>query len=203
MSLGQPLFIGQSYLDEFSKTFDYSFLPATNRAETKALLPLEIENNGPIDAFIIRMGTGPFEPFDEDLLGALAPGCRIITSASAGFNEFDVEWMSQAGIYFCNTLDAVAEATADMAIYLTLATLRNTYNAEKSLKNGTWRGGLQPTRDPSGLTLGIVGMGSIGKVASLTCMYPLFFANSHAVSCQESCGIQHEDQILQTQSTQP
>jgi hypothetical protein len=169
VSLGRPAFVGQDYLEEFSKTFDFSVLETSNRTETKQLLPLDIKKNGPIDAFIIRMGTPPFEPFDEDLLSGLAPHCRIITSASAGFNEFDVEWMTRAGMYFCNTVDAVAEATADMAIFLILATLRNTANAERSLKNGTWRGGLAPTRDPSNLTLGIVGMGAIGKVCQSRC----------------------------------
>ena len=73
--------------------------------------------------------------------------------------------MTNEGIYFCNTVDAVAEATADMAMFLTLATLRNTSAAEKSAKSGKWRNGLVPVRDPTGLTLGIVGMGAIGKVS--------------------------------------
>ena len=73
--------------------------------------------------------------------------------------------MASEGIYFCNTIDAVAEATADMAMFLILATLRNTSAAEKSAKAGTCKTGLVPVRDPAGLTLGIVGMGSIGKVS--------------------------------------
>lgn len=181
VSLGRPAFVGQRYLEEFSKTFDFSVLEASNRTETKELLPLDIEKNGPIDAFIIRMGTPPFEPFDADLLRALTPGCRIVTSASAGFNEFDVEWMTRASMYFCNTVDAVAEATADMAIFLMLATLRNTTNAERSMKSGAWRGGLAPTKDPSNLTLGIVGMGAIGKVCSTTCFhFPTNADQSHS-----------------------
>ncbi|KAJ5216929.1 D-isomer specific 2-hydroxyacid dehydrogenase NAD-binding [Penicillium chermesinum] len=167
VALGEPKFVGADYLAEFRKTFDYSFLPVSNRAETQQLLPTDIAANGPIDAFIIRMGTPPFEPFDEGLLGALVPNCKIIVSASAGYNEFDLQWMNKEGILFCNTLDAVAEATADMALFLILAVLRNTWNAEKSLRNGIWRlsgcDNLVPTRDPSGLTLGIVGMGAIGK----------------------------------------
>lgn len=168
MCLGEPKYLGDAYLRQFSNDFAYSVLPATNRAETKLMLQDDIEKNGPIDAFVIRMGTPPFEPFDEDLLSALAPSCRIITSASAGFNEFDVDWMTSQDIIFCNTVNAVAEATADMAMFLTLATLRNTTNAEKSARNGLWRKGanLTPGRDPSGLTLGIVGMGAIGKVGN-------------------------------------
>lgn len=163
--LGEPKFVGKDYIEAFEKDFNYSVLPATNRAETQAMLPEDIKANGPIDAFIIRMGTPPYEPFDAELIGALAPDCKIITSASAGFNEFDVNWMAGEGIWFCNTVNAVAEATADMAMFLTLAVLRNTFVAETSARGGTWRAeGLVPAQDPSDLTLGIVGMGAIGKV---------------------------------------
>lgn len=167
--LGTPKFAGADYIAAFSKTHTFSILDASDRASTISLLPKLIAEKGPIDAFIIRMGTPPYEPFDAELLSALTPDCKIITSASAGFNEFDVKWMSEQGIIFCNSVDAVAEATADMAVFLLLATLRNTSNAEKSVKSGKWRAGgsLVPARDPTGLTLGIVGMGAIGKVSKL------------------------------------
>lgn len=168
--LGTPKYAGDDYLNSFSKDFDFEVLDTTNRAETQQKLPELVSEGGPIDAFIIRMGTPPYEPFDKDLLEALVPDCRIITSASAGYNEFDVEWMSKSNVIFCNSVDAVAEATADMAMLLTLAVLRNTSNAERIAKSGKWRGEagvLIPARDPTNLTLGIVGMGSIGKVSSI------------------------------------
>lgn len=169
VALGEPKFIGEEYLSSFRTDFDYSVLEAYDRASTKRMLPEDIAKNGPIDAFIIRMGTPPYEPFDEDLLKALVPSCKIITSASAGYNEFDVEWAAREGMWFCNSVDAVAEATADMGIFLLLGTLRNATNAEKSLRSGTFRSapGLIPGRDPAGLTLGIVGLGAIGKVSLL------------------------------------
>ena len=146
-------------------------LEATNHEETKVLLPKMIAESGPIHAFLIRMGTPPYEPFD-DILKPLAPHCKIITSASAGFNEFPVDWMTKEGIWFCNTVDAVAEATADMAVFLILAVLRDTYRGERGARDGTWKKGLVPCRDPTGLTLGIVGMGAIGKVSSLQLWEP-------------------------------
>lgn len=164
MALGAPKFVGADYLAEFQKEFDFSVLEAYNREETKKKLPEHIEKHGPIDALVIRMGTPPYEPFDADLLSALSPVCKIIASASAGFNEFDVEWMAKQGIWFCNTVDGVAEATADMAMFLTLAVLKDSTNAENSARSGTWKTSFVPTRDPSGLTLGIVGLGAIGKV---------------------------------------
>lgn len=72
--------------------------------------------------------------------------------------------MTKNGMWFCNTRDGVAEATADMTIYLILATLRDTYRAEKSARGGHWKNGWKPTSDPAGKKLGIVGMGQIGKV---------------------------------------
>lgn len=170
VALGKPQYVGNDYLEDFAKDFDFSVLEAYTHSETVELLPKSIKTEGPIDAFIIRMGTPPYEPFDRGMLGVLAetsPKCRIITSASAGYNEFPVEWLAEEGIWFTNTVDAVAEATADMAMFLILAVLRNTTNAEKSARAGTWRAtpGIIPARDPSGLTLGIVGLGAIGKVS--------------------------------------
>ncbi|KAF2099938.1 putative 2-hydroxyacid dehydrogenase [Rhizodiscina lignyota] len=164
ISLGIPKFVGEEFLSEFKKDFDFLALDAYDRKQTIENLPADIQKNGPIDALIIRMGTPPYEPFDEEMLGSLTPHCRIITSASAGFNEFDVKWMTSQGIWFCNTVDAVAEATADMAIFLTLAVLRDTSRFERNVRSGVWRGaGFAPPPDPSGLRMGIVGMGAIGK----------------------------------------
>lgn len=138
------------------------------------------------------MGTPPYEPFDGELLSALTPDCKIITSASAGYNEFDVNWMSEQSIIFCNSVDAVAEATADMAMFLLLAVLRNTSNAEKSVKARKWRtgggGNLSPARDPTGMTLGIVGMGAIGKVilGHSSFQHKGAVANTNLVSRKES-----------------
>ncbi|KAI5309672.1 hypothetical protein KEM55_002680 [Ascosphaera atra] len=163
VALGEPKFIDREYLKQFKEEFDYSYLPASNRQEAKQLLAKDVTENGKIDALIIRMGTAPYLPFDKDLLGALVPGTRIISSAKAGYDEFDVSWMTEHGCWFCNTRDSVSEATADMAMLLILAVLKNLVNAERSLRSGTWRADLVPTRDPSGLTLGIIGMGAIGK----------------------------------------
>jgi len=109
------------------------------------------------------MGTIPYEPYDKDLLKGLGPHCKIIVSASAGYNEFDIDWMTSAGMWFCNTVDAVSEATADMALFLIVAVIRNTSVAERQAREGEWKTGLTPTADPSGKILGIVGLGSIGK----------------------------------------
>jgi lactate dehydrogenase-like 2-hydroxyacid dehydrogenase len=188
--LGSPLdYIDKEYLDQFRADYDLDvsipeyclpvniqtqhtnpvlqILYAKDRAETKSKLLSKVQNDGPFQALVIKMGTIPYEPFDEDLLGSIGPECKLIVSASAGYNEFDVNWMTSAGIWFCNTVNAVSEATADMALFLILATVRNTSVAEKQARNGEWKQGLTPSRDPVGKVLGLVGMGAIGRYVAL------------------------------------
>lgn len=172
LCLGNPDYIPPSYLTSFQNDFTYAVLPATNRAETLSQLPTYIATHGPIDAFIIRMGTKPYEPIDAGFLSPLLPHCRIIASASAGYNEFDVKWMTEHGVLFCNTVDAVAEATADMGMWLVLSVVRNTSVAERNVRGGRWREGVWPSGDVGGLKLGVVGMGAIGKVSSIHDMFP-------------------------------
>jgi lactate dehydrogenase-like 2-hydroxyacid dehydrogenase len=135
-------------------------LPVSNRAEAIAAITAALKS-GPYQAFIVLMGTVPFEPFDY--FPMLLPDVKIIVSASAGYNEFPVDWMTENKIWFCNTRYAVAEPTADMALFLTLATIRDTSRSEKSVREGKWRNDHVPCKDPTDLVLGIVGLGAIGK----------------------------------------
>lgn len=155
-------------------------LPAKNRAEAITALKSVIAESGPYQVFMILMGTAPFEPFDY--LEPLLPDCKLIVSASAGYNEFPVEWMTENGIWFCNTRNAVAEPTADMAMFLTLAVVRDTTRAEKSARTGLWRNDHVPCTDPTGLTLGIIGLGAIGKVWPKFWLLGIFAIDSVSVS---------------------
>ena len=114
------------------------------------------------------MGTPLYEPFDEDLLGPLCPEVKIVSSVSAGYNDFDVDWMTSQNVIFCNSRNAVCEPSADMAILMILAVLRNVKMLEKTMNAGLWRGKLgvyAPTDDPQGKVLGLIGLGAIGKVS--------------------------------------
>lgn len=142
---------------------EVQFLSAKNREEAILAVKAAAET-GPYTGFIILMGTMPFEPFNEEFFAPLLPHLRIVVSASAGYDEFDVDWMTANGIYFCNTLNAVSEPTADIAIFLTLATIRDTTGAETSMRAGNWRVGHTMSLDPAGMRMGIIGLGSIGKL---------------------------------------
>ena len=64
---------------------------------------------------------------------------------------------------------AVDDSTADINIWLMIGALRNLPIVMKSLREGKWRGEGPPApgHDPQGKTLGILGMGGIGRNMAL------------------------------------
>jgi lactate dehydrogenase-like 2-hydroxyacid dehydrogenase len=108
----------------------------------------------------------------EAFRGALR--CKVIANFGAGFNHIDVAAAAAAGIPVSNTPDAVTEATADIALTLILMTARRAGEGERLLRRGDWIG-WQPTqllgRHVSGKTVGIIGMGRIGKAIARRCHF--------------------------------
>lgn len=155
---------GRVFDDEIVLTTDtIQILDANDRADLLRKLPSQVASKGPYQGLITRLSPAPFEPFDGTLLSHLLPDLRIVVSAQVGYNDFDIDWMNRHGIWFCNSKFATCEATAEMALFLIFAVLRNTSRTEKNLREGRWRAGLGLGKDPAGLTLGIVGMGKVGE----------------------------------------
>jgi glyoxylate reductase len=92
-----------------------------------------------------------------------------------------------------NTPGAVDEATATTALYLVLSTLRNYSLGERSLRAGTWKSPLHPSRthDLSTRTLGILGLGGIGlNLAVLAHAFPMrviYHSRSKNATAPEWC----------------
>ena len=103
-----------------------------------------------------------------------ASRCKLLANFGAGFNHIDIDAARQAGITVTNTPEVVTDATADIAITLMLMTLRRASEGERLLRAGEWVG-WNPTqmlgRHMSGATVGIVGMGRIGKAIARRCHF--------------------------------
>jgi lactate dehydrogenase-like 2-hydroxyacid dehydrogenase len=127
----------------------------------------KVASDGPFEAACILMNSGQYEPFDEELFGPLMPQLKIIGCVNAGYSEFDMDYFNKNKVVVTNTLTAVAEPTADIAIFLMLAALRDTSQKELYVRQGGWREAKTPPTDPNGKTLGIIGMGKIGRVRPL------------------------------------
>lgn len=94
---------------------------------------------------------------------------RIIANFGVGFSHIDVAAARDRDIVVTNTPGVLTDCTADLALSLILAVARRTGEGERQLRAGQWRG-WSPTHmagaKVSGKTLGIVGMGRIGKATA-------------------------------------
>ncbi|QRZ12590.1 D-glycerate dehydrogenase [Paracoccus methylovorus] len=117
------------------------------------------------------------------------PRCKLLANFGAGYNHIDVAAAAAAGVAVTNTPDAVTEATADIALTLILMTARRAGEGERLLRRGEWNG-WEPTqllgRHVAGCTVGIIGMGRIGKAIARRCHYgfgmDVLFHNRSVVS---------------------
>ncbi|MDD2713833.1 MAG: D-glycerate dehydrogenase [Simplicispira sp.] len=105
------------------------------------------------------------ERIDSELMAA-CPRLKIAANMAVGYNNFDVEAMTAAGVQGTNTPDVLTETTADFGFALLLAAARRICESEHYLRAGrwkNWRYDLFAGAEVHGSTLGIIGMGRIGQ----------------------------------------
>ncbi len=105
---------------------------------------------------------------DEQFLDR-CPELRAIANYAVGYDNIDLEAARARGIAVGNTPDVLTDATADLAFALLLAAARSLTEAAASVQNGewlTWEPERYLGRDVYGATLGIIGMGRIGRAVA-------------------------------------
>jgi glyoxylate reductase len=98
-----------------------------------------------------------------------APKLRVIANCAVGYDNVDVNAATAAGIAVTNTPDVLTEATAEFAIALMFAAARRLPEAAQLVRSGSWQGWRldQLLGQPiAGRTLGIVGLGRIGRAVA-------------------------------------
>jgi gluconate 2-dehydrogenase len=102
------------------------------------------------------------------------PRAQILANFGVGYNHIDVTAARAAGLSVTNTPGAVTDATADIALMLILMTARRAGEGERLLRSAQWTG-WHPTQmlgmHVSGRTVGIIGMGRIGKAIAQRCHF--------------------------------
>ena len=91
---------------------------------------------------------------------------RAICNMAVGYNNIDVAAATAAGIMVTNTPDVLNETTADFGWTLLMATARRVTESEHYLRAGLWKKWMYDSFmgvDVHGSTLGIIGMGRIGR----------------------------------------
>ncbi len=105
------------------------------------------------------------ERIDAALLAA-CPDLKMCANMAVGFNNFDLNAMTAAGVLASNTPGVLTETTADFGFALLMATARRVSESEHYLRAGLWtrwRYDMFAGTEVHGSTLGILGMGRIGQ----------------------------------------
>lgn len=109
------------------------------------------------------------EHFDADVFANLPKSVKIIANFSVGYDHVDTDAAKKAGVIITNTPDVLSDATAEIVMLLMLGAARRASEGEKLVRTATWKDwspafmvGTQVT----GKTLGIIGLGRVGKVVA-------------------------------------
>ena len=102
----------------------------------------------------------------DELLTLPNKKVKIVANIGVGVDHIDLQSAKQNNVIITNTPDVLTEATVDIATLLLLSVTRNAFLMETMLRQGEWKG-FSLTENLGvgvrGKTLGLVGMGRIGK----------------------------------------
>ena len=105
-------------------------------------------------------------PLSAEVIVTLPPSVRVGATSSVGYDHIDVAAAKARGLVVTNTPGVLTECTADFAFMMLLAAARRASEYDRIMRNG-WgfrigQGDLLGMR-VTGKTLGILGMGRIGR----------------------------------------
>ena len=100
------------------------------------------------------------DPVDAEVISA-APKLKAVAKYGVGVDNIDAAACQARGISVSRTVGANSTAVADYAMALILAVARKTVLIDSRCRQGDWK--KITTQDLSGKTLGLLGLGAIGK----------------------------------------
>ncbi len=116
---------------------------------------------GDYDALIVRSGT----KVTAEVIAA-ATRLKVVGRAGIGVDNIDVLAATRRGIVVMNTPGGNNVTTAEHAISLMLACARHIPQANASLRAGKWERSKFLGTEITGKTLGVVGLGNIGRIVA-------------------------------------
>jgi glyoxylate reductase len=106
----------------------------------------------------------------DDRLLDLLPSLRVVANYGVGYDDVDVAACERRGVAVTNTPGVLDAATADLAFALVLAVRRRIVESDRYVREGRWGSGwAEPFllgQEVSGATIGIVGLGRIGRAVA-------------------------------------
>ncbi|MFA7171998.1 MAG: NAD(P)-dependent oxidoreductase [Kiritimatiellia bacterium] len=105
------------------------------------------------------------EKVTADLIDAL-PNLKVIVRAGSGYDTIDIKHARKNGVDVMNTPGANANAVAEEVVAMMLADARHIVKADISTRAGQWEKKNFMGRELTGKTIGIVGLGNIGRLVA-------------------------------------
>jgi lactate dehydrogenase-like 2-hydroxyacid dehydrogenase len=127
---------------------------------------------GPLDEASIRKAAEGcvgivsqlMDPIGETVLST--PGLKIVSNVAVGFNNIDIAAATAHKVMVTNTPGVLDDATADFAFTLLMSAARRIVEADNFTRQGKFKGwaiDMMLGADVFGATLGLVGIGRIGR----------------------------------------
>jgi len=157
----KQVLVTREVFDETIEFLARSFDVTSNQAKVDFNREAIIERLQGMDAAVITTS----DPIDEELL-TRCPGLKAVCSASVGFNHIDLEACTRHGVIATNTPGVLTDSVADMALCLTLATVRRLSEGERMVRAKQWQGTHLKQllgHDLHHATVGVCGFGRIGQ----------------------------------------
>lgn len=125
------------------------------------------QHGASIDAVITGGHTGISRAMLEQL-----PSLKVVAVNGVGTDAVDLAYCRERGLPVTATLGALTEDVADLAIGLLIAACRNLCAGDRFVRDGQWERHPQPGAIPlarrfSGMRIGIVGMGRVGRAVAV------------------------------------
>ncbi len=106
------------------------------------------------------------DPIDAEVMDAAGAQLKVIANYAVGYDNVDVEAATARGIIVTNTPGVLTDTTADFAFTLLMAAARRVVEGMDYVRAGkwhTWGPTLLLGQDIHHATLGLIGMGRIGR----------------------------------------
>lgn len=150
--------LAEDLKQKVSENLDIHFVPVGKSLEEN--VPAEVR------AKAVGILCTMLSPIKEPLFAAF-PNLRVVSNMAVGYDNIDVPAATRAGVAVCNTPGVLDAAVADLTMGIVLSLARKLVANDRFVRDGSWtKGGAPLASDLAGKTIGLLGMGRIGRLVA-------------------------------------
>lgn len=148
--------VNADILKEYGEVEEHGLLKYDETAEKIADADIVVCNKTKLDSYSLR----------------LAKNLKYIGLFATGYNNIDIDYCTEHNIVVCNAGSYSTNAVAQHTFALILEHFNNTSNYNKFVQDGLWKRSktfspfVYPLNELAGKTIGIIGLGNIGKAVA-------------------------------------